>query len=250
MGSDFKYIDRHLSKCCFIPVGFRCNTKATLIKNNLVTRSLPFDSGFFPPHSITSVLRSGELKLTLNEKLEPMNFSLATLTYTGGIHFTKRSEMEILKMSNQSDSFHALGEERLMDVPTHGYFATHLEHKFTLAHYLWTKHSQHYKTHYTNLITDINKMFQRRLDYMYEICNQNFPIFIFTREGKQDYFVNNEKFKLDSFVELKEELNKQFGDNLLLIFSQYTGENNGGIFYHKLDDYEDFCKYVRSQCGK
>ena len=230
MGSNFKYIDEHLGTCCFIPVGFRCSTKVTLAKNNLVTKSLPFDSGFFPPCSITSVLREGELKLSLNEKLEPNNFSLATLNYSGGINFTARVEEEIEKMSNESDTFYKLGHEQLMDSPTHGYFATHLEHKFTLAHYLWTKHSKNYKTHYTNLITDINKMFQRRLDYMYEICNRNFPIFIFSRESRQDYFVNNEKFKLDSFVELKEELNKQFGDNLLLIFSQYTDENNVVFF--------------------
>tara|TARA_B100000886_G_C20405598_1_gene484603 strand:+ start:861 stop:1331 length:471 start_codon:yes stop_codon:yes gene_type:complete len=52
-----------------VPIGFRCFTKR-LVQNRLEISqpSLPFDNGFFPPHSVESILKNPRVSINFSDK--------------------------------------------------------------------------------------------------------------------------------------------------------------------------------------
>ena len=91
--SDYSEIESKLDNCCFIPVGYRCFTGKRKAFN-LKVRSLPFDNGFFPPQSIASILKSGNMNLfwmiKQNQKILVFVKRLKTV-----IHFKKFQKVKL-----------------------------------------------------------------------------------------------------------------------------------------------------------
>ena len=143
---DYSETESKLDDCCFIPVGFRCYTQDKLRNNNLKAETLTFDFGFFPPQSIVSVLKSGNMNLLLDDRKEPMNFSFCKkIRGLKSFSFQEISESEIDKQLEGGY------DNKLLDTSC-GYYTLNKEHNFVLAHYLYHNSSKRYKTNYRNII--------------------------------------------------------------------------------------------------
>jgi len=237
----YSEIKSKLDDCCFIPVGYRCFTGLKMKAYNLKVESLPFDSGFFPPQSIASVLKSGNMNLLLDDKTEPKNFSFCKKIKDGN-SFQEISESEIEKQLKGGYNNQFLDS-------TCGYYTLNKEHNFVLAHYLWHKSSKKYKTNYRNTIDIISDMFQRRLNRLNELCaNHKNKFFIhYHRQPYNSVKINDNEYDLTDMDILKNQLTESFGENTLLCFSNFKKKNENGIFYFDHTEWENFCKYTSSK---
>lgn len=183
--------DRKLQKLvesglvAIIPIGFRCYTKNKVRqKLKISQKSLPFDSGFFPPSSIVSVLKNPTVKLDCNDchtvvkKLEPyfendqkyIKFLRSTYEEIDSIVINKHVE----DINKHLDS-------------TLGYYTLVEDHDFVLAHYNWHKFSDISNnkgvTEPEINIRNINEIFTGRISRMFEICSRAESIvLIYTEE--------------------------------------------------------------------
>ena len=241
---DYSEIESKLDNCCFIPVGYRCFTNGLLCNNNLKAETLPFDYGFFPPQSIVSALKSENMNLLLDGAREPKNFSFCKKIseINDGNSFQEISESEI---DEQIKDGH---DNKLLDLKG-GYYTLNKDHNFVLAHYLWHKSSENYKTNYRNTIDVLSDMFQRRLNRLNELCaNHKNKFFIhYHYQPYNSVKINDNEYDLTDMDILKNKLTESFGENTLLCFSNFKKKNENGIFYFDHTEYENFCKYVSSK---
>ena len=240
---DYSETESKLDDCCFIPVGFRCYTQDKLRNNNLKAETLPFDFGFFPPQSIVSVLKSGNMNLLLDDRKEPMNFSFCKkIRGLKSFSFQEISESEIDKQLEGGY------DNKLLDTSC-GYYTLNKEHNFVLAHYLYHNSSKRYKTNYRNIIDIISDMFQRRLNRLNELCaNHKNKFFIhYHQQPYNSVKINENEYDLTDMDILKNQLTERFGENTLLCFSNFKKKNENGIFYFDPTEYKKFCKYASSK---
>jgi hypothetical protein len=242
--SEFFETNDKLIDCCFIPVGYRCYTNIDLRKYNLITESLPFGVGFFPPQSIASILKNPNMDLLLDDKKEPKNFTFSKRTQDGkSFKIISESEIEIQLKTGD--------EDRLLDGEG-GHYTLQTEHNFVLAHYLWHKSSDKYKTNYRNIVDIVSSMFQRRLKRLTELCesHKNKIFVYYHHQSNPSVKINNVEYDLTDMDVLKNQLNESFGENTLLCFSNFKKKNENGIFYFEHSEYKNFCKYASSKLNK
>lgn len=250
---DFLRVENKLNDCCFIAVGYRCFTAAfmKIKKHNLVFETLPFDNGFFPPQSIASILKCGNMNLLLDDEKEPKNFSFCKkygepnfrnrFLSTEGKSFQVISEIEI------DEQLKSGYDNKLLD-HLRGYYVLNEDHDYVLAHYLWHKSSEKYKTNYRNKIDIISSMFQRRLKRLNEICagHKNKFFIHYHYQPYNSVRIRDIEYDLTDMDILKNQLTESFGENTLLCFSNFKKKNENGIFYFDHTEYKNFCKYASS----
>jgi hypothetical protein len=175
-----------------IPVGFRCGTKIDLYKRlSIGQQSLPFDSGFFPPAAVASVIKSPVINLRYPD--DGLTHQVC-LKYEGhmdsvmglGIKFQKSTYKEINTLVVNKDME---GINKYLDT-TFGYYTLDLQHNFVLAHYNWHEFAEF---SYSKGVSDptiniaiINDNLNRRIERMFSLCNSARYIF-FVFEENQNY---------------------------------------------------------------
>lgn len=249
----FSTFDELLNNSCFIPIGYRCYTTGPLKGLNLTGFTLPFNNGFFPPQSIASVLKTGNMDLLLDINKEPENFVFCKKLIP--ISDPKRPGSSLDGNSFQTITETEINEHiekgydnRFLDSDS-GFYTLHKEHNYILAHYLWHKSSKKYTTNYRNIVPEISSMFQRRLIRLNEMCETHKNRFFvhYNRQAYGSVKINDVEYDLTDMSILKNQLNETFGENILLCFSNFKKKNKDGIYYFDSKDYDKFCKYAISK---
>lgn len=201
-----------------IPAGFRCYTKKNIFgKLNFKQPSMPFDSGFFPPSSIASVIKNPKINLEYPEsslthavctKYERQNDSLLGF----GIKFKKSS---YAKINSIVENREGMGINRFLD-STCGYYTLDLTHNFILAHYNWHKRAtlEQSKGVYDPCLNlkQINEIFNKRIRRMFDLCNSaKICFFVVGEFQKYNYMmVDDDYFDLNDFTELESTIRDVF----------------------------------------
>lgn len=253
----FSKFDQILVNSCFIPIGYRCWTKNPLKKYNLVSQSLPFDAGFFSPQSIVNILQTNDMSLLLKKNNDPKNFCFVKKEYfTDGRYLTKKDDKKVV-FEKDGECFVSISEEtidedfgkttgnQILDAKG-GFFTLHKKHYYILAHFLWHRSSVHYKNDFRNEINSISEMFKRRLQRLRNLCDSHRHKFFiyYQQQPYNSVIINNKSFDLTNINLIKNQLNKSFGKNTLLCFSNFKNENKEGIEYFNYHEYDDFCLYA------
>ncbi|MDW2323724.1 hypothetical protein R7127_26070 [Vibrio sp. 1159] len=210
-------------KIAIIPVGFRCFT-ASIIHEKLGIKqlSLPFNSGFFSPDSVASILSNPDVYMDYSgvgtnhdvcikyENNNDENFGL-------GIKFESSTYDDINRFVVENDGKN-LGS--WLDA-TFGYYTLNKSHNFVLAHYNW--HSLAGKSNINSGSEDnfknINSIFIRRINRMMEmIARADYVFFVFGENQGYEYMQIDDSFSdLKNFENLKEVCLRKFGDKFKLI---------------------------------
>jgi hypothetical protein len=199
-----------------IPIGFRCYTSMMLEdKLGLSQASLPFDSGFFSPHSVASVFESPTIALsyadetthTVCKKFENYNEELKGV----GIKFELSSYEEI---DNIVSSKNIPNINQFLD-STFGYYTLDKKHKFILAHYNWHAFADDVKSKGVKNPEDnlplINKMVQARIERMLELCHRaKYIFFVHLNENGNYIKIGDEYFDLTDYSELEACLDSKY----------------------------------------
>jgi len=207
-----------------IPIGFRCFTRMKFIeKVHIQQESLIFDSGFFPPVSVVSVLKNPKINLdykssetqTVCIKHENHIDSI----YGKGIKFQKSNYEEINSIASNKEV-----KNLKIYLDSHfGYYTLDLKHKFVLSHFNWHKladeaNSKGITDPLINL-RNINIILNRRVKRMFEKCNNAKYIFFIHLEnqGYNYMMIDDEKFKLNDFQEIIDVANDIFDAKVHLL---------------------------------
>lgn len=209
-----------------IPIGFRCYTKG-MIQNMLgfSQATLPFDSGFFSPHSVASIFDSPRVALSYTDE--------ATHTvckkYEGykeaqkgkGIKFELSSYQEI---DDLVSSRNMPNVNQYLD-STFGYYTLDKKHKYILAHYNWHVFSDDVKSKGIKNPKDniplINKMLNVRIDRMLELCCRAEYIFFVHLNEDGDYIkIGDEFYNLTDYSELEACLDTKYEFKYSIINAQ------------------------------
>lgn len=206
-----------------IPVGFRCHTKRW-IKEKLGVKqpSLPFDSGFFSPHSVASVISNPNIFMSLGG--DDHNVCIKTEKnkdeqYGVGTAFETSTYDEINRVA---ESRNVENINKYLD-STFGYYTLNKEHKFVLAHFNWhpladEKKSKGIVEPVKNLEI-INGIFERRLSRMFELIDKaRLVVFVFSNPPQNKYLkIDDEVFRLDDFDLLKKVMVEKAGTQSLFL---------------------------------
>ncbi|WP_148294116.1 hypothetical protein [Azospirillum sp. B506] len=159
-----------------IPAGFRCHTKLLLSEKFHVSQeSLPFDSGFFPPAAVASLLRSDRVDLAQfgSEKGHAVCMKFEHFMHEefgNGIKFQTSSYEEIDELARDRN---APNINQFLD-STFGYYTCDLRNCFVLAHFNWHKFSDIKNSggSYDVLrnITHASSILTKRVNRMHETC--------------------------------------------------------------------------------
>ena len=207
-----------------IPIGFRCFTKQLILERiGLQQESFVFDSGFFPPAAVASILKNPEISLIHQDtrsqnpciKYENCNDSkLGTI-----IKFERSSydEIELLAKSPSQPDIN-----KYLD-STFGYYTLDERHKYVLAHFNWhrfadIKYSNGINTPSVNLknTADIlNKRLQRVL-YKCE-CAKHIFFLHSESQGYRFMTIDDQIYDLNDFDELMFVARKLYGKKVNLI---------------------------------
>jgi tetratricopeptide (TPR) repeat protein len=203
-----------------VPAGFRCYTKGVFYKKyNFKQPSLPFDSGFFPPISIATVLKNPIINITMTshdvcEKYEKSfddTLGLGIKFFISDYPSIDRLVSNSVKCGNYLDN-------------TKGYYTLDSKNKFILAHYNWhsTASFEKSKGVYEPLenIKEINSVLNKRIERMFNICKgAKYVLFIIGNTQNYKYMsINDDFYDLYDSEELSITLNEVFGDKAKVIF--------------------------------
>ena len=216
-----------------VPVGFRCFTKR-LVQNRLEISqpSLPFDNGFFPPHSVESILKNPKVSIKFSDK---KSFQICKKyekynhpKYGYCIKFNLSSKEEIdLVLSNLK--INKLGDFKKVENYNYyldnsgAYFTLDTEHNYVLAHYNWSKLSPNklskgitdMEFHLENITSTLN----RRIERMMDICHSAKKIF-FIYHNSQKYknmLIDEMKFGLEDISKLRRTANEIFQSKIHIL---------------------------------
>ncbi len=208
-----------------VSTGFRCDTKFRL--NYLLEvqqESLPFDSGFFPPHSIASVLLNKRVSLAYPDegsthcpcrKIENYNDKIHGL----GVRFFTSSYKKINALAKDKKQN---GINEYLD-STFGYYTLDKKNKFVLAHYNWHKFASQEKSKgiydiKTN-IENINNTLNRRIERLFEKCNKaDYIIFVtFNRQKFQYMAIDDVFYSLSDTSSLQDAATQLFGSKFKIV---------------------------------
>lgn len=208
-----------------IPIGFRCHTAMAIkVKLGISQPSLPFNSGFFSPHSVARLLT--EQKVDLNYHDNGATHTVCTKTESNidsihgrGIKFETKGYDYIndaAKSRDQENINHYLDS-------TFGYYTLDRNCNYVLAHYNWHSFSDDRKskgiTDPAINLRETSEILSKRIDRMMRLCNKAEHIFfIFYESQKYNYIqIDNEYYFLDDFSEVREVCDKFFGDKYTLV---------------------------------
>lgn len=173
-----------------IPVGFRCHTKAALyLKLGISQPSLPFDCGFFPPNSVSKILRTQRVNLDYDSHAVCIKHE----NYTDrervlGIRFesSSYSEIDSLAISTEQPDLNQYLDS------TFGYYTLDREFNYVLAHYNW--HAFAGKLHAGSISTpqnhlrQIRSLLNRRIQRLVDMCtNARLVFFVYGENQGYSY---------------------------------------------------------------
>jgi hypothetical protein len=199
-----------------IPIGFRCHTKM-VIKDRLgfSQASLPFDSGFFSPHSVASIFSSPKVALNYSDDASHTvckKYDNYIEKGKGkGIKFEVSSYQEI----NDAVSSRSTPNINQYLDSSFGYYTLDRKHSFILAHFNWhfladDVISKGLKGPENNFPL-INKILNARIERMLEMCERAKYIFFVHQNTNGDYLkIGDEFFDLNDFSELKSCLDSKY----------------------------------------
>jgi len=190
-----------------IPIGFRCFTKIDICSTLEISQpTLPFDNGFFPPSSISSILQNPTINLTDSNHSVCMKYENHYDTNLGlGIKFKTSTYNEINTLATHTD---IEGIKQYLD-GTFGYYTLDPQHNYILAHYNW--HPFASQSHTDRIynpkhnIKQINTLLNTRIQTMFHICNHAKYIFFVFGEY-QDYHymsIDTMQFDLHNYQEIQ-----------------------------------------------
>lgn len=202
-----------------IPIGFRCHTKKKMRDIlNISQVSLPFDSGFFNPKSIASLIDNPKVDLKMSDNyknnhtvcIKHENYNDPELGK--GIKFKKSDYDEINSIATGTD---IPDINKFLD-NTYGYYTLDMTHKYVLAHYNWHKLaneniSKGIVEPKLNL-EKINNTMNKRLERMFDMCDTaKYIIFIFMEnQGYKYMMLDEEVFPLNDLSEIERVVEKRF----------------------------------------
>ena len=208
-----------------IPAGFRCNTKMNILKNlGLKQASLPFDSGFFSPFSVASILKNKKVQLNYSqENNSTHNVCIKFENYKDvnlgkGIKFNKSTYDEINRLAKDKnqDNINCYLDS------TFGFYTLDNKNKFVLAHYNWHQFANEevskgiYDTSIN--ISNINNILNKRIERMFFLCNKaKYVIFAFGEFQNYKYMaIDDDVYDLHDFNYLSETAIGIFGEKCLV----------------------------------
>lgn len=211
-----------------IPIGFRCFTSMRIREDlGLRQASLPFDSGFFSPESVASVLLDPkiDLRLSLDDKNHSVCMKCEQFNdkdHGLGIQFNRTSydEIESLLIDKNMDGINSYLDS------TFGYYTLDEKHKFVLAHYNWHKFADFSKsggiTNPEENLPRISEMLNKRLTRMFDLCKSaNDIIFVFGNYQGYRYIKIDEKVhSLEDFSLLNKVVEDLFPGKAHVVLSQ------------------------------
>lgn len=214
-----------IGEIAIIPIGFRCFTSGLINKKLGVSQtSMPFNSGFFSPHSIVQVFSNPEFKLEYQDKGTTHRVCMKIEnhldpTHGKGIKFQLSSYDEINSIVTEKN---IEGINKFLD-STLGYYTLDLSHKVIFAHYNWHKFANY--SHSKGII-DPNKNLQilndtmnRRITRMLETCDEAKHIFFISGETQGYNYIQIDKsfYFLNDFHELNKILTTKYGTKFSII---------------------------------
>lgn len=209
-----------------IPIGFRCYTK-TIIREKLglkLQASLPFDSGFFSPSAVASVLAKPKIELSFGGGDENHAVCIKTEKnndneYGLGIKF-ESSTYEHINSIATSRSVPNIN--KYLD-STFGFYTLDIKHKFVLAHYNWHPLASEEKSKGVvepkeNLQT-INLIMERRIERMMQMIDKaKHVFFVFGENQKYKYIqIDSVFYDVNNFEELHSVCTTKFGDKFTIV---------------------------------
>nr|WP_321466841.1 hypothetical protein [uncultured Desulfobulbus sp.] len=210
-----------------IPAGFRCFTKRNLYsKLGIIQASLPFDNGFFTPHSIGKILKNQNIDLKYNDKSTQTacikNENYTDIKYGLGIKFETSTYEEI---NNLAKSKTQKDIKKYLD-STFGYYTLDMNHGYVLAHYNWHKFADiatskgHTDPEY-NLIK-ISELLNMRIERLVNICRKAKIIFFVYDESQGYNFmcIDDSYFSLSDLEPIKSAANDMFNGRSIIIESK------------------------------
>lgn len=212
-------------EAAIIPIGFRCFT-ANMIKNKLgITQtSLPFNSGFFSPDAVASVLENPQINLEFNDDGQTHTVCIKNELNTDpkygfGIKFSTSTyeEIDSIVTSRYIDSIN-----KYLD-SSFGYYTLDKKHKFVLAHYNWhpfaDKSEPNGITSPCDNLPKINDILNKRIVRMLEMCDKAKHIFFIFGEGQNYKYmqIDNKYYMLNNFSKLNDICSKKFGSKFSIV---------------------------------
>lgn len=201
-----------------IPIGFRCNT-AEKITELLGVRqaSLPFNSGFFSPKSIASVLSNPKIDLKHNDQGLTHRVCIKNENHRDnlnglGIKFEISDYDHINSIATHPDLENI---NRYLD-STFGFYTLDVKHQFVLAHYNWHKFSHPSKSKGIvdpdKNLENINETLNKRIDRMFNLCRKAKHIFfVYGEFQKFNYIqIGSEFHHLNDFSHLEKVIKSTF----------------------------------------
>jgi hypothetical protein len=184
-----------------IPIGFRCYTKQEVYNHLGLTNkfSYPFDSGFFPPESVASVLERQEIHLDYDAL--PPNHSICIKTegyndsdFGNGIKFQESSYGEVGEQVTDP------GDKKIDSYldSTYGYYTLDKLNKYVLAHYNWHSYASNLdptrKFQPAQNLAKINDNLNRRMQRLIKDCQSaKHLIFVFSNRQNYNYMMINDE---------------------------------------------------------
>lgn len=210
-----------------IPAGFRYYIKQLLSKKlGIEQPSLPFDSGFFSPLSISRVLENREIDLRFSSLGHPSHdvcYKQENASFNGGakgISFKRMGYASInaaVSDRNQNDINKYLDN-------TMGYYTVDNNNKFVLAHYNWHSFADENQTSGITEpsinIPKINELINRRISRMFDLCQQA-KIIVFCYAPYRNYTlmkIDDEEYSLTDLSLLKRALGSTFKSKKVALF--------------------------------
>lgn len=218
-----------------IPIGFRCFTKQ-FISNKLGVKlqaSLPFDSGFFSPNAVASVLTYPKVELSFDGFGRNHFVCVKTENnddeqYGLGIKFDTSTYEDINAVATSQD---VPDINKYLD-STFGFYTLDVKHQFVLAHYNWHPLSSDSKS---KGIVDpkenlqiINSIMERRIQRMMDMIeNAKHVVFIFGENQNYNYLqIDSSVCRLDDFDKLHTVCVEKFGDKFTIVKNINDGSFN------------------------
>lgn len=217
-----------------IPIGFRCFTKGMIEdKLGFTQASLPFDSGFFSPHSVANVFKNRKVSMSYHD----------TQTHTVCKKFERVSEPNLgegirFETSTYEEINEIVKDKDISDIKnyldsTFGYYTLDKENAYVLAHYNWHKFANEKKS---NGVRDpekniplINSLLNKRISRMFDICSRaKYVFFVYLNRSCHYLKIDDVVYDLKDFSSLEKtltdnydfkfsivDIHKETGDSLL-----------------------------------
>ncbi|WP_316896608.1 tetratricopeptide repeat protein [Pseudodesulfovibrio indicus] len=197
--------------------GFRCYTIQKLssaLKFN--QPSMPFDWGFFPPHSIVSILNNPTINLSHADA------TLSSPCIKSEQYLDQNSEKGIrFQRSSYADLAHLIKDKGQRDLNRYldgscAYYTLDATHQYVLAHYNWHEFANVAESRGVHSpevnIRRINDKINKRIRRMFDLCESADHVFFITYEH-QDYkymMIDDTKYDLHDFADLSDTLQSTF----------------------------------------